>query len=75
MKREGASIRGRWLIAGLGVLVLPKCLLCLLAYGAVIAGPELCGATEPGSSVYPALGLAAGVTGILGWVRGTRRRE
>jgi hypothetical protein len=74
MKREDASVRGRWLLAGLGVLVLPKCVLCLLAYGAVIAGPELCGAGETGAPVYPALGLAVGVAGILGWARGARRR-
>ena len=75
MKDKGASIWGRWLFAGLGALVLPKCLLCLLAYGAVIAGPELCQTTETGSLVYPAFGLAVGAACILGWMRGARRRE
>jgi hypothetical protein len=63
MKREDASVRGRWLLAGLGALVLPKCLLCLVAYGAVIAGPELCGAGETGSPVWSVLGLTLGAAG------------
>jgi len=63
MKRESASVRGRWLLAGLGALVFPKCVLCLLAYGAVIAGPELCGAGEMDVPVWSVLGLTLGAAG------------
>jgi hypothetical protein len=61
--RTVASGRRWWLIIA-SALVVPKCVLCLLAYTGVAAslgwvGPELCGGTPPNHFAITLIGFAA----------------
>ena len=68
---EGArSVRG-WLVPAALLALMPKCVLCLLAYTGLaaafgLAGPELCGAASSGS--FPWLSAFSAAGGLLGAV-------
>jgi len=67
-KRKNAL---RWALAGLAGALMPKCILCVAGYaalitGASVAGPELCGAVEGDGAVSSWILMAAGTT--AGWL-------
>lgn len=65
----------RWLIPAALLALMPKCLLCALAYAGLgatlgLGGPELCGGANPALSWMTALtlaGLVLGLAGVLAW--------
>ena len=69
----------RWLLPTALLALVPKCVLCVLAYAGIGAlgwgGPELCGAS-PASDVDWArsVPLIAAVAGGAGWLMHRRRR-
>jgi hypothetical protein len=72
----------RWLAAGAALAVMPKCLLCVVAYLGIAAalgfgGPEICGASASATPLHLTLLLVtlSGVfIGLLGFVASHRRR-
>jgi hypothetical protein len=73
----------RWLVAGAALAVMPKCLLCAVAYlGLGVAlgadAPELCGAPAETAGLAAwqclALGGAAGLAACAGWLARRARR-
>ena len=77
---EHACRLRRWLIPATVLALVPKCLLCGLAYAGLgtalgLGGPEICGATGPEQSwttALPVLGLITASTLML--LRGNRLR-
>jgi len=74
----------RWLIPAALLALLPKCVLCVLAYagaGTILGwvGPEICGAAgpdRPGEAALPALGVSLVATlTLLGCRRGFMPRQ
>ena len=69
MSSPGFEFLRRWLLPAAGLAIVPKCILCLLAYAGFgaflgLGGPELCGAA-PRSPLLPAVLGAIGAASFL----------
>jgi hypothetical protein len=72
MRPRIPEILRRWVVPAALLALVPKCVLCALAYaglGAALGGPEICGAPDGAAGSWtawllPAFGLAAGAVGL-----------
>lgn len=77
-----SSRAARWLLPAALLVLMPKCLLCVLAYAGLgtalgLGGPEICGAPGASTWTWPpwlaAIGAALGAIALVaGYVRVTR---
>lgn len=65
----------RWLAPAALLALVPKCLLCVLAYAGLgtalgLGGPERCGAPPPAATAWPtALAAVGALAGLIAWCR------
>jgi hypothetical protein len=71
----------RWLAPAALLALVPKCLLCVMAYAGIgvalgLGGPEMCGAPAGSTGLMaPALMISSLALGLIGFFAGGRRKD